>query len=61
MSGDDSHFNEILTQCQVKKSLHSQTNTSIAYGAADRQLTTPSKRNIHSVVVESDLKPMTSN
>ena len=45
----------------MKKSLHSQTNTSIAYGAADRQLTTPLKRNVHSFVVESDLKPMTSN
>jgi hypothetical protein len=54
ISGEDTRLNEILSRCQVKKSLHSETNTSVAYGA-DRQITSI-KRNINIITTENDIK-----
>ncbi|CAF0960231.1 unnamed protein product [Rotaria magnacalcarata] len=59
ISGEDIGFNEILSRCQVKKSLNLETNMSVAYGA-DRQIT-PLKRNINIISAETDIKRTTSN
>lgn len=54
ISGEEIGFNEILSRCQVKKSLNIETNMSVAYGA-DRQII-PLKRNINMISAESDIK-----
>ncbi|CAF3332504.1 unnamed protein product [Rotaria sp. Silwood1] len=59
ISGEDIGFNEILSRCQVKKSLNIETNMSVAYGA-DRQIISL-KRNINTISAESDIKQAASN
>jgi hypothetical protein len=59
ISGEDTRFNEILSRCQVKKSLNLETNMSVAYGA-ERQITSL-KREINTVSVENDIKQTASN
>ncbi|CAF0775187.1 unnamed protein product [Rotaria sordida] len=59
ISGEDIGFNDILSRCQVKKSLNIETNMSVAYGA-DRQITSL-KRNINIISAESDIKQTASN
>ncbi|CAF1135037.1 unnamed protein product [Adineta steineri] len=57
--GEDTCFNDILSRCQVKKSLNLETNMSVAYGT-DRQ--TPSlKRILTTNSAESDIKQPASN
>ncbi len=59
ISSEDSRFNDILNQCQVKKSLNVETNMSVAYGT-DRQ-STSLKRNLNTISAESDIKQTASN
>jgi hypothetical protein len=59
ISSEDSRFNDILNQCQVKKSLNVETNMSVAYGT-DRQ-STSLKRNLNTISAESDIKQAASN
>jgi hypothetical protein len=54
ISGEDTRLNEILSRCQVKKSVNIETNTSVAYGA-DRQITSL-KRNLNPITTENDIK-----
>jgi hypothetical protein len=59
ISSEDSRFNDILNQCQVKKSLNVEKNMSVAYGT-DRQ-STSLKRNLNTISAESDIKQTASN
>lgn len=59
ISGEDIGFNEMLSRCQVKKSLNLETNMSVEYGT-DRSMTSL-KRNLNTISAESDMKQTTSN
>ncbi|CAF4478252.1 unnamed protein product, partial [Rotaria sp. Silwood2] len=54
ISSEDTRLNDILSRCQVKKSLNLETNMSVAYGA-DRQITSL-KRNINTITTDNDIK-----
>ncbi|CAF0960128.1 unnamed protein product [Rotaria magnacalcarata] len=54
ISSEDTRLNDILSRCQVKKSLNLETNMSVAYGA-DRQITSL-KRNINTISTDNDIK-----
>ena len=59
ISSEDTCFNDILSRCQVKKSLNPDANMSIAYGA-ERSISSL-KRNLSSISAEGDMKLTTSN
>jgi predicted metal-dependent HD superfamily phosphohydrolase len=60
ISSDDSRLNEILSRCQVKKTLNLETNISVAYATDDRAMHT-SKRTINTDMDMKQSNTMASN